>query len=350
MQLRSHLAVMILQSLVKATDRGIEAQVNRTPLYQVFCGKIFFIFSKCPDHTKVEDFRRRGLPTQVSLMLKLAKKCSKAMNFLRTVKKKYLPAEIDMKAIGKKAKAYFFLAKNTAMTKRRKLFREYHALVKSQLTPTIGFCEQLKSHLIMPWNVKATVGQISKHARKYLNDVSYFIKNHSIKAGKILAFHCFAVACIKKRKVGKDKEFGRVYQLGRIEGNFIVAYDSSTSVRMDDKKSLVSVVEEHQKIFGKDVLKSVATDKGYYSAANVAAVEVMGVSADGIQRPRNLKETIVQGNVVHLHNRRAGVEPLIGHVKEFGLRPKQNEIRSSDAGAGLPLSLGIQPASDDAKI
>ena len=60
--LRIHLAVMILQVLLKASDRGMEAQVNRTPLFQAFCGLGLFSQWKCPDHTKVEEFRNRLAP------------------------------------------------------------------------------------------------------------------------------------------------------------------------------------------------------------------------------------------------------------------------------------------------
>ena len=39
LSLRSHLAVMILQALLKETDRGMEKRIGLTPLMQVFCGK-----------------------------------------------------------------------------------------------------------------------------------------------------------------------------------------------------------------------------------------------------------------------------------------------------------------------
>ena len=64
---RIHLAVFILQSLLKATDREMEARIKDTPVLQVFCGKSILSFWKCPDHTKIEEFRNRlspGNPTE----------------------------------------------------------------------------------------------------------------------------------------------------------------------------------------------------------------------------------------------------------------------------------------------
>ena len=57
-----HLAVFILQSLLKATDREMEARIKDTPVLQVFCGKSILSFWKCPDHTKIEEFRNRLSP------------------------------------------------------------------------------------------------------------------------------------------------------------------------------------------------------------------------------------------------------------------------------------------------
>src|SRR5437867_377597 len=60
--MRIHLAVMILQSLFKETDRGIERRVQETPVMQVFCGFGLLENWRCPDHTKIEEFRNRLSP------------------------------------------------------------------------------------------------------------------------------------------------------------------------------------------------------------------------------------------------------------------------------------------------
>ena len=58
----------------------------------------------------------------------------------------------------------------------------------------------------------AAIDQINSHAWRYLLDVGHFTRTHMIKAGK-------------------DKEFGRVFQLGRIKGNFLYVL-ASTSLRI----------------------------------------------------------------------------------------------------------------------
>lgn len=128
--LRVHLAVLILQILLKATDRGIERRIRETPVLQVFCGYGLLENWRCPDHTKIEAFRNRlspdthnaigrcvldvavklgiadpswmdvdstvqeaniAYPSDATLMKKLSEKCHHVLSFLRTKAKKYLP-------------------------------------------------------------------------------------------------------------------------------------------------------------------------------------------------------------------------------------------------------------------
>jgi hypothetical protein len=200
---------------------------------------------------------------------------------------------------------------------KRQIFKELYTTVKQSSTPAISQCLNLTQTQIrsLPWNIQRAITEIRTHAADYLQAVAHFIKTHTLKAGKILSFRYLEVACITKGKVGKDKEFGRVYQLGRIGGNFLIVLPS-TSVRQEDKASLIPMVKEHQNIFGENVLDSLGTDKGYFTKANVRALRGK-VKKLGIQCPGNVK---VQDHVPQaLKDRRAGIEPLIGHAKKFGL-------------------------------
>lgn len=383
LNVRTHLGVLVLQSLLKETDRGIESRLRHTPLYQVFCGYGVVANWKCPDHTKVEEFRNRLTPTtykkigdyvlQVAaalgfadptwmdldstvqeaniaypadahLLRKLAQKCGKVLAFVKKAKKRYVPSDlqINMEAINRKAKEYFFLAKNTAIEKRREVFQAYHKLVKQHLKPMIQFCNDLspQAYAALPWNMRRAIDQITEHGWRFLLDVAHFIRTHTIKPGKILSFHCGAVACIRKGKVGKENEFGRVFQLGRMGGNFMIPF-TCTDVRMEDPQSLLPAIEEHRRIFGEEVLQAVGTDKGYYSAHNLREVQQAGINADGIQRPRQVKDRPPEEVVRPLRNRRAGIEPLIGHVKAFGLGKSKMKSDPTTLASGYRAVLGF---------
>jgi len=61
-----------------------------------------------------------------------------------------------------------------------------------------------------------------------------------------LSFHAKALACIKKGKAGKEMEFGRVLQLGRIKGNFLFVLESR-SIKMNDKQSFPDTMQQDEK-------------------------------------------------------------------------------------------------------
>jgi transposase, IS5 family len=384
LNLRVHLAVMVLQTLLRETDRGIEEAVKRTPLYQVFSGCCFFPNWKCPDHTKIEDFRNRlkpethkkindyvlqlaqqfgfadpghlhvdstvqeaniKYPSDASLMKHLAEKCHHSWSYLKKKRKIYLPVDIniDISRIRKIAKDYFFTGKNTAVEEKREKFSKYHKIVKQELRDFINFTGTIsnRAYLALPWNIQRAIDVIRKNGWRYLLDVGHFTRTGHIKKGKLLSFHSQEVACINKGKIGKENEFGRVFQLGRIGGNFLIAFTCST-LRMEDKKSLPQMLEEHQQIFGEGTLSSIASDKGYYSKKNIKAAEKLPVE-NGIQCPVNakIKTGVHQEILLELKNRRAGIEPLICHAKNFGLRKSKMKSDKATLASGYRSILGF---------
>jgi len=254
LHLRTHLGVLVLQCLVKETDRGIERRIRQTPLYQVFCGYGGGPSWKCPDHTKIETFRNRlrptthkqlgdyvlqvaqargfadptwmdldstvqeahiAYPSDAQLLRKLAQKGAKVLAFLKKAKTPDVPPalHIDLEAITRKGQEYFFLAKNTAIERRRAIFRAYHTLVKHQLKPLLAFLLILspQAYGALPWHVRQAMNTLTSHGGRYVLDVAHFIRTHTIKPDKLLSFHCFEVVCIRKGKVGKENEFGREF-------------------------------------------------------------------------------------------------------------------------------------------
>jgi transposase, IS5 family len=362
--LRIHLGAFLLQWLYNLTDRQVEWGLKDNAAYRLFCGWGSAEPWHAPDHTKIEEFRSRlspetqrtlaneaavwatklGLadpakldidstvqeanisyPADAQLLRKLAQKCAKVVAFVKQAKKRYVPQElqIDLAALNRKAKEYFLLAKTTAIEKRREVFRAYHTLVKQQLKPVIAFCTALspQAYAALPWNLRRTIDQITGQGWRFLLDVAHFIRTHSIKPGKLLAFQCAAVACIRKGKVGKENEFGRVFQVGRIGGNFLLV-GACSSLRMEDAASLGPMITDHQRLFGSGTLRSCGTDKSYYSAANRKYLRALpGLEEEGLQQPGLELNTLSESERAtrrRLANRRAGIEPLLGHVKQGG--------------------------------
>jgi transposase, IS5 family len=364
LKLRIHLGAFLLQWLYHLTDRQVEWGLKDNAAYRLFCGWGRVEQWHAPDHTKIEEFRSRlspdtqrrlanavavwatelgfadpakmdidstvqeanmAYPADAQWLRKLAQKCAKVLAFVKQAKKRYGPPglQLDLAAINRKAKEYFFLAKTTVIEKRREVFRAYHPLVKQQVKPVIAFCAALppRTYAVLPWNIRRTIDQITGQGWRLVLDVAHFIRTHTIKPGKLLAFHCAAGACLRKGKVGKENEFGRVFQVGRIGGNFLLV-GACTSVRMEDAASLGPMITAHQGLFGKGTLRSCGTDKSYYSAANRKYLRtVPGLEEVGLQQPGLAFNTLAESERAtrkRLANRRAGIEPLIGHAQQGG--------------------------------
>ena len=363
---RVHIGVYILQSLYKWTDRQAEDFILSTPKYQIFCGRGLVQSWKVPDHTKIEEFRNRlsaathklvgdyflkyavgagfgdaswmdidstvqeanmAYPADCNILKKLALKTKKVVEFLKSKNTRgFKGIDIDIKSICKKAQEYFFLAKNSSIEVKRKIFGDYFSKVKTELNESIKAIEKLpeKIKTQLPWNIAGAVSVIQLKAWRYLLDVAHFTRTHTIKPGKILSLQLSAVACISKGKIEKKHEFGRLVQIGRIGGNFLIPL--STDVKMEDKQSIVPVVANHAQIFGQGCLQGIGTDKGYYSHDNTT---IFGINTDGLQRPVSVKTRPPDEVVQPLRDRRAGIEPLIGHLKSFGL--KKSKMKSDRA-------------------
>ena len=112
---------------------------------------------------------------------------------------------------------------------------------------------------------------------------------------------------------------------------------------MNDRQSFIPMLEEPTRLFGEGALNTVAADKGYWSSINKEAIVQQGIPAEGLQKPGKTRQKEIDMDLQeHLHNRRAGIEPLIGYVKR-GWQMERSRMRSDQAtlGAGYGSVLGF---------
>lgn len=93
--------------------------------------------------------------------------------------------------------------------------------------------------------------------------------------GKILSLFEPSTEVIRKGKVGKPNEFGKMIKLQEAENQIIVDYEVYVR-RPSDSDLLIPAIAAHQAKLGR-VPRLVATDAGFYSARNEAAAKAMGV-------------------------------------------------------------------------
>lgn len=381
--LRIHLAVYILQKIFDKTDRTIAQDLKDNAAYRVFAGEGTMTKWHAPHFTKVEEFRNRltpqtqlqisnlvakqavklgfadstkvdidstvqeaniTYPSDARLMVQLAERCTKVIGWLKEKVKNMIPQDfqVQLKEIKSKARSYFFLPKNKSKEVKQEVFAELHKAVKSEVYQALEILSRLPNSQFneLPWNIRRSFEQIMTHGKRYLLDVAHFIRNGTMKTGKILSFHADEVACIVKNKAGKAHEFGRVFQIGRIAGNFVWTCPH-TSVGMDDKSALNPMLAEHQRLFGEVEIEELATDKGYFSKANEEAAEKFMSQTSILHLGYQYEDTLEEDDT-RVRDHRAGIEAVIGHIKHGGqLGKSRMKTDQATLAAGYAAMLGF---------
>src|SRR5215510_6121725 len=363
LMLRIHLGAFLLQWLYNLTDRQVDWAIKDNAAYQLFCGRGVVDTWRPPDHTKIEEFRSRlspetqrqvanqvavwatdlgfadpskmdvdstiqkahiAYPSDAQLMVKMTLLVNKVWTYMKknvAFFADFLPT-VDVKAVKAKAKAYWFRGRQNTDTAPSLLQDLWHESF-TQISHVRKYFEVLLDYDIdrMPWNIRRAFDQIKVYCSDLFLHVASFMCRGVMVPDKALSFHAKAVSCFNKGKLAKGLQFGRAFQLGRIGGNFLVA-GVCTSIRMEDKASVRPMVEEHQGLFGQGILQSFGTDKGYYSQANHNYLSaVVGLEECGLQQPGLDMGSLTEREAAtraRLADRRAGIEPLIGHAKQGG--------------------------------
>jgi len=388
---RIHIGAYFLQHIYKLTDRQTEYGIKDNAGYQLFCGKFLVKKWHCPDHTKIEEFRTRlspdtqrklvnalanravslgfadashididstvqeanmSYPTDTHLLCKLgamAKKVASYMNDKLPVFK-IKPMDVNLKKIKSYARKCFFKDKNAGKAEKDKLLSGLLNCVSQEVKLVIDNARCMGQHFIekMPWNIKRKFLQFIEKGRKYLYDVKSFIENGKMVADKILSFHLNQVKCITKNKPGKKYQFGRIFQLARIKGNFLFA-GKCEKPNQSDKDSIKMMLKTHAETFENKQITSATTDKGYYSSKNEKIMAKHGVDEIGIQRPNNIKKPRIKPLPLFRENelidRRAGIEPLIGHAKnrsQLGRSRMKNDTTIEASGFASILGFNLR--------
>jgi transposase, IS5 family len=356
LSLRLHIGAFILQSIFGWKDRELEENLNFYAPARAFCG---LESRKAYDHSAYVKFRKRisvetankfsqcivrvahhkgftnskvmdldstvqeaniEYPADIRLMQKLILKGKKLLNELiekGSRKAKQIKSKINFSKINKECKSYFFAKKSEAgMELKKKIF----SYVERQATTIVKSIQSLKKvvkTLGPKWNTKKDFCQINDVAPLLLRQIRFFIKNGTVADKKILSLYAKEVKCISKGKIGKPYEFGRKFFIGRLSGNYVLGF-TSDDYALEDAYSMDLALNNFKGIFG-EAPHSITADQAFWSRPNLKACNEHEVKEIGIT-PRGHKNwKVPQDRVEEMKNRRAGVEPIIGHLKRRGM-------------------------------
>ncbi len=196
----------------------------------------------------------------------------------------------------------------------------------------------------MKWYILRKLEKIKKYAKTYIKQVKHYCRTGRASANKILSFHIENVTSVQKGKEHKKYEFGEVWQVGRLDGNFCFGMFNPFDLRFHDSTALKDVIEALI-VHTDDIPETVAADRGYCSDDNFNTIESLGISEQGIH-PKGKKPWRITDSerATEFINRRAGIEPIIGHLKKLGLGKSQmkTDIGTRAEGARSFISFNIR--------
>jgi IS5 family transposase len=135
--------------------------------------------------------------------------------------------------------------------------------------------------------------------------------------GKVLSLFEPHTEVIRKGKAHKPNEFGRVVRIEEVENGIVSGY-AVLEGNPADTDSLVPALERHEATFGQ-APRTVAADRGFFSAANEREAENRGVKRVALPARGRLSVTRAERQKQRWFRRalrwRAGVEATISHLK-----------------------------------
>ena len=150
-----------------------------------------------------------------------------------------------------------------------------------------------------------------------MDQIGYWLSTGKVAPDKIISLWKLVTKAISKAKIGKPVEFGRKWIVNCYQGGYVLVMAHSNP-KLSDQDSVIESLSLHKRVF-EQYPKSYATDRGMWSTHNVELCLSAGIEKIAIQ-PKGRAEALVSPRELRtLANRRAGIEPRIGHLKTRGL-------------------------------
>jgi hypothetical protein len=370
LNLRAHLGAYILQTVHGWTDRWTEEMIRYYVPARIFCG--FLESTGSLDHTRIEAFRNRfgekGARLITQDMLNVAEEYGftgpEDVDMDTTVQEAGITHPTEMKLMDhlmKKAKKFHAKLKETgkrgvcgikkAAQAFFKDFTDYRFFQKTKEGKTkiiIRCVKKAKEVLKAMDHAKSTITSLSAKDQngyqrllelgpKLMEQILSWTRTGQVAANKIVSLWKEAPRAISKGKVGKRVEFGRKWIVNCYRGGYVLV-NAPAKVKISDQHCVKESLKLHHENFSQPP-ESYATDRGMWSEANVALCQKSKIKDIGIQPKGRAKPLVSQRVHQQLKNRRAGIEPRIGHLKTRGLGRSRMKSDTGDLISGYRSAL-----------
>lgn len=313
---RLMVGLMILKQLENLSDeRVIEAWV-RNPYYQAFCGEQHFQWKFPCDPTDLVYFRKRIGEDGVKLIFEVsvglhgdaAKECEITVD--TTVQEKNITFPTDVKLLTKVILGCRKIAKKAGIQLRRSFRRELPRLLRqrNQTRKTIKRIKTMAGVLVRELERKLPADVLAAHR----DQLDLYLRVQTQKRSdknKIYSLHEPGVLCIGKGKAHKKYEFGAKASIAWTRTTGVIVGAKSFATNVFDGHTLPEVLDQVEAITGKRPEIAIC-DRGYRGRKKIGGTEILLPS-----RPKKTDTAYQRRKARMRFRRRAGIEPVISHVK-----------------------------------
>lgn len=345
--IRLMVGLLILKQLRNLSDESVVERWVENGYYQYFCGEAYFQWESPCHPTDLVLFRKRigeeGAQNilQISIALHGKKAQEREILIDSTVQEKNITFPTDSKLYKKIADKCVAIAEEEGVKLRQSYRRTVKKLILDQRFR--NHPRNFKKAQRSTRKLKTIAGRLVRDLGRKLPQgvLTYYDELFDIfnrvldqtrnSPNKIYSIHEPQVYCIGKGKAHKKYEFGAKASIAVTKDSGVIVGAVSHPENIHDSKTLVEVISQSSELRGQCPTVAIC-DKGYRGKSKVGETRIL------IPKPSGKRATAYQRQKARKRfRRRAGIEPIIGHLK-FDFRMIRNYLKGS-AGDSINLML-----------
>jgi len=322
--IRQMVGLLLLKRIYNLGDETVMAEWVSNPYYQYFCGEARFQWRPPCDPSDLVHFRHRigkeGGEFLFRISVGLHQPSEKQTRIVRvdtTVQEKDITYPTDAKLYYRAAEWLWKIAeaeeiklrqsyRRTLKKLKRQAWFGHHPRRAKKARAALRKMKSRVGRLIRDLERKLPEERLSEHAPT-LGLCRKVVEQKRRDKDKIYSLHEPGVACIAKGKAHKKYEFGSKVSLAVTANGLIVGVKNFTG-NPHDGTTLAPTLEHMESVLARPAEIAVV-DRGYRGQREVGRTRII---VPGQDKPRSEWE---KRKLRKLCRSRAGIEPIIGHVK-----------------------------------
>lgn len=323
--IRLMVGLLILKQLRNLSDESVVERWVENGYYQYFCGEKFFTWQFPCHPTDLVLFRKRigekGIEKILQISIELHGKKANEPELLidSTVQEKNITFPTDSKLHERISKKCVSIAAKAGVKLRQTYERTLKKLILAQRFR--NHPKNYKKARKAARKLKTIAGRLTRELKRklpaealqehtaILEIFDRVLKQEKKSTKKVYSLHEPDIYCIGKGKAHKKYEFGAKASIAVTKNSGIIVAAVSHPENIHDSKTLTEVISQASELRGQ-CPKVAICDRGYRGKSKVGETQIL------IPKPSGKRATPYQRQVARKRfRRRAGIEPIIGHLK-----------------------------------